>query len=120
MAKKTTKTDYYHSTLYNGKEMPITISIRVESVNHRINFLLVSLHDYGDAAYEHFGCDVFSNLIIEEHEQLQKLASKFQARTAKELVDRITQRFSPHNVRAYKEFALFLIKKQIDFRSWSD
>ncbi len=117
MGKKTTKTDYYYSSLYKGNESPATITMHTQSANHKISQIAVTMHDFSDSAHEHYGCDVYSNIIIDQQEQLQKLAGKFQARTAKELLDRITQRFSAYNSQAYTEFALFLIKKQIDFRS---
>ena len=116
MSKKITKPIHYHSVLYKERKNSMTVLVRVDSINNQITAVNLTQHDFSNAAQKHYGNDVFTNITINEQQQLQKLASKFQARTPRELVDRITDRFTPYNERAFTEFVLFLIKKNINFQ----
>lgn len=116
--KHDVKTEVLHSTLYEddkNKECGYDISINMECAFGKVICFNVHKLDWGSAAREWYGHDLWVDIIISDKLALQKLTSKFQARTPEQLIEKMTERFTPCGESSFDEIKDFLDKKGIPY-----
>ncbi len=113
------RTTYLHSTLYEDdwkKDCGFWITINMECAFDRLVYFNVHKLDWGRAAREWYGHDLWSDITITDRPTLQKLAGKFQARTPEQLLKRMTERFIPDKSFSFDKIMEFLDKKEIAYK----
>lgn len=117
--KYTDRTKTIRRTLYSDdwhKDCGFEITIIVEHVFGRVSYLNIHKLDWGSAAQEWYGHDLWVNLVVDDRLELQKLTSKLQAHTPEEFVDRIKDRFGAYGSSSFDHIHKFLKAKGIECR----
>lgn len=117
--KYESRTTWLHSTLYRddwNKNCGYEITLHLECAFGRVIYFNLHQLDWGSAAREWYGHDLWKDITISDKQALEKLAGKYQARTPEQLLKNMTERFTPYKEYSFDKIREFLDRKEIPYR----